>query len=560
MILWKGHCSVHGRFSEDVVDELRAKHPGINILVHPECTHEVVLAADLVGSTEFIIKTIEAAEPGTVWAIGTELNLVQRLKDAHPDKTIVFLDRNVCYCSTMNRIDLPAPGLGPGEPRRRRGRQPDHRRPRDRGRRPGGAAADARPAGQVPPRLSDREPDGGCDGPEADQRLRAPEPHRRAPRALAPCTGSRTSCAVTRAMTVLHATEAATVHLAVAARAEGLTPDGRRHRALRRPGGRQAARDAAHPVRLPTRPAARSVGQRLGPGRHRGGHVASRRPSRLPASPTDGDAWLAAARTAALDRLADGPATVAELRARGPRAGRHDRRRHRQEVGPPGAGRPVGADPPRPRRRAPSRPQRGHWRLNKPTWTRTEDWLGAGARASRRGRGLRRARTRAGWGPSAPAPPPTSSGGSARPRRPSPARSPTWRRSRSRSTTARPAGCSPTTPTTPGRSSRGRPCCRRSTPPSWGGSRATSTSTLPTCPTSSTPTAMPAPPPGGTGGSWGAGCRTTPASYASRSCEDVAPAGRAALEQEAERLTTWLDGTVIGNVYASRQMKQAKLS
>jgi quinolinate synthase len=107
MILWKGHCSVHGRFSEDVVDELRAQHPGINILVHPECRHEVVLKADLVGSTEFIIKTIEAAEPGTTWAIGTELNLVKRLADAHPDKSIVFLDRNVCYCSTMNRIDLP---------------------------------------------------------------------------------------------------------------------------------------------------------------------------------------------------------------------------------------------------------------------------------------------------------------------------------------------------------------------------------------------------------------------------------------------------------------------
>src|SRR5689334_20614479 len=107
MILWKGHCSVHGRFSEDVVDELRATYPGINILVHPECKHEVVLKADLVGSTEFIIKTIEAAPAGTTWAIGTELNLVQRLKDAHPDKTIVFLDRNVCFCSTMNRIDLP---------------------------------------------------------------------------------------------------------------------------------------------------------------------------------------------------------------------------------------------------------------------------------------------------------------------------------------------------------------------------------------------------------------------------------------------------------------------
>ena len=107
MILWKGHCSVHGRFTTDVIDELRAKHAGINILVHPECTHEVVLKADLVGSTEFIIKTIEAAEPGTTWAIGTELNLVQRLANAHPDKNIVFLDRNVCYCSTMNRIDLP---------------------------------------------------------------------------------------------------------------------------------------------------------------------------------------------------------------------------------------------------------------------------------------------------------------------------------------------------------------------------------------------------------------------------------------------------------------------
>ncbi len=107
MILWKGHCSVHGRFSTKVVDELRATVPDIQILVHPECPHDVVLSADLVGSTEFIIKTIEAAPPGSVWAIGTELNLVQRLANAHPDKTIVFLDKNVCYCSTMNRIDLP---------------------------------------------------------------------------------------------------------------------------------------------------------------------------------------------------------------------------------------------------------------------------------------------------------------------------------------------------------------------------------------------------------------------------------------------------------------------
>ena len=107
MILWKGHCSVHGRFSEEVVDELRATIPGVQILVHPECKHEVVLKADLVGSTEFIINTIEAAPAGSSWAIGTELNLVKRLAAAHPDKQITFLDKTVCYCSTMNRIDLP---------------------------------------------------------------------------------------------------------------------------------------------------------------------------------------------------------------------------------------------------------------------------------------------------------------------------------------------------------------------------------------------------------------------------------------------------------------------
>src|SRR6476469_6675466 len=107
MILWKGHCSVHGRFSEDTIDDLRAGIPGVQILVHPECTHEVVLKADLVGSTEFIIDTVAAAPAGSAWAIGTELNLVKRLAEAHPDKHIAFLDKTVCYCSTMNRIDLP---------------------------------------------------------------------------------------------------------------------------------------------------------------------------------------------------------------------------------------------------------------------------------------------------------------------------------------------------------------------------------------------------------------------------------------------------------------------
>ena len=107
VILWRGHCSVHGRFTLENINQLRAKVAGINILVHPECQHEVVSAADVVGSTEMIIKTVEQSATGSKWAIGTELNLVQRLANENPDKEIVFLDKTVCYCSTMNRIDLP---------------------------------------------------------------------------------------------------------------------------------------------------------------------------------------------------------------------------------------------------------------------------------------------------------------------------------------------------------------------------------------------------------------------------------------------------------------------
>lgn len=107
MILWRGHCSVHGRFSIESVEDVRARIPGVNVLVHPECKHEVVSAADYVGSTEYIIKALDAAPAGSAWAIGTELNLVRRLAKAHPDKQIVFLDKTVCFCSTMNRIDLP---------------------------------------------------------------------------------------------------------------------------------------------------------------------------------------------------------------------------------------------------------------------------------------------------------------------------------------------------------------------------------------------------------------------------------------------------------------------
>ncbi|MET8351413.1 MULTISPECIES: quinolinate synthase NadA [unclassified Micromonospora] len=107
MILWRGHCSVHGRFTLESVNDVRERVPGVNVLVHPECRHDVVTAADHVGSTEYIIKTIEAAPAGSAWALGTELNLVRRLALAHPDKQIMFLDKAVCYCSTMNRIDLP---------------------------------------------------------------------------------------------------------------------------------------------------------------------------------------------------------------------------------------------------------------------------------------------------------------------------------------------------------------------------------------------------------------------------------------------------------------------
>ncbi|MEI6869695.1 MAG: quinolinate synthase NadA [Actinomycetota bacterium] len=107
MILWRGHCSVHGRFTRETVDEVRSRIPGVQVIVHPECQHEVVLAADVVGSTEKIIQTVTASAPGSKWAIGTELNLVSRLAQNNPDKEVVFLDKTVCYCSTMNRIDLP---------------------------------------------------------------------------------------------------------------------------------------------------------------------------------------------------------------------------------------------------------------------------------------------------------------------------------------------------------------------------------------------------------------------------------------------------------------------
>ena len=107
VILWRGHCSVHGRFTVENINEVRARIPGVNVIAHPECQHEVIKNSDVVGSTEMIIKTVTAAPTGSAWAVGTELNLVKRLAAQNPDKQVVFLDKTVCYCSTMNRIDLP---------------------------------------------------------------------------------------------------------------------------------------------------------------------------------------------------------------------------------------------------------------------------------------------------------------------------------------------------------------------------------------------------------------------------------------------------------------------
>jgi quinolinate synthase len=107
VLLWRGHCSVHQRFTPEMVDAVRARVPGVQVIVHPECRNEVTTKADEVGSTEYIIRTIENAPPGTKWAVGTELNLVTRLGIENPGKDVVFLDRTVCFCATMNRIDLP---------------------------------------------------------------------------------------------------------------------------------------------------------------------------------------------------------------------------------------------------------------------------------------------------------------------------------------------------------------------------------------------------------------------------------------------------------------------
>jgi quinolinate synthase len=106
VLLWQGHCSVHAMFRPEHVDMFRNKYPSIKILVHPECPIEVVDKSDVQGSTSKIIRTVEEAAPGTKWAIGTELHLVNRLKHQHPEQEIHFLSPVVCMCATMYRIDL----------------------------------------------------------------------------------------------------------------------------------------------------------------------------------------------------------------------------------------------------------------------------------------------------------------------------------------------------------------------------------------------------------------------------------------------------------------------
>ncbi|ARI78970.1 quinolinate synthase NadA [Halobacillus mangrovi] len=107
VILWKGHCSVHENFTVTNVHQVREDYPDMKIIVHPECSREVVALSDEAGSTNYIIKAIENAPPGSAWAIGTEMNLVNRIIQEHPEQHIISLNPRMCPCLTMNRIDLP---------------------------------------------------------------------------------------------------------------------------------------------------------------------------------------------------------------------------------------------------------------------------------------------------------------------------------------------------------------------------------------------------------------------------------------------------------------------
>jgi quinolinate synthase len=130
LLLWKGHCSVHQRFRPEHVATFRTEHPQGMVIVHPECAYEVVQLADQVGSTDQIIRAVDTAPPGSVIGVGTEIHLVKRLADEHPDRTVVSLDPLICPCSTMFRIDAPhlcwvLEGLVEGEVRNRITVDPD---------------------------------------------------------------------------------------------------------------------------------------------------------------------------------------------------------------------------------------------------------------------------------------------------------------------------------------------------------------------------------------------------------------------------------------------------
>lgn len=107
ILLWKGHCSVHEKFTVAQIEETKRLDPEVRVIVHPECTHDVVIAADDAGSTKYIIDRINEAPPGSKWSVGTEMNLVRRLAAQHPEQQIVSLNPDLCPCLTMNRIDLP---------------------------------------------------------------------------------------------------------------------------------------------------------------------------------------------------------------------------------------------------------------------------------------------------------------------------------------------------------------------------------------------------------------------------------------------------------------------
>jgi quinolinate synthase len=108
VVLWKGHCSVHNRFTPEMVDRRREQIPGVRVIVHPECRFEVAQKADAIGSTEGILRTVRESPPGTKWTVGTELNMVNRLaREVASDREVTSLDDCFCVCSTMARIDPP---------------------------------------------------------------------------------------------------------------------------------------------------------------------------------------------------------------------------------------------------------------------------------------------------------------------------------------------------------------------------------------------------------------------------------------------------------------------